>query len=44
MEADLLKVRNGKPGTWEMEWVAGKFRPVLQKVTVMPREQIKKTG
>lgn len=25
---ELLKVRNGKTGTWEVEWAAGKFRIV----------------
>ncbi|WP_132053759.1 ImuA family protein [Pseudocnuella soli] len=24
--AELLKVRNGKPGTWELEWRNGRFR------------------
>ncbi len=25
-KVDLLKARNGKPGSWELEWVAGKFQ------------------
>lgn len=25
-QVNLLKVRNGKPGNWEVEWVDGKFR------------------
>jgi protein ImuA len=25
---ELLKVRNGNPGTWQMEWAAGRFIPV----------------
>jgi protein ImuA len=34
---ELLKVRNGKPGSWHIEWVAGKFHhienitPVLEQ-------------
>ena len=27
-EVELLKVRNGKPGRWHMEWRAGGFRPI----------------
>jgi protein ImuA len=27
-QVELLKVRNGKPGNWEMEWREGKFRHV----------------
>jgi protein ImuA len=26
---ELLKVRNGNPGSWIMEWSAGRFRPVM---------------
>jgi protein ImuA len=39
----LLKVRNGKPGSWQMEWNAGKFRhiPGATEVTLEPQ---KKTG
>ena len=25
---ELLKVRNGKPGIWQLEWYDGRFRPV----------------
>lgn len=27
-QAELLQVRNGRPGSWAIEWVDGKFRPV----------------
>lgn len=40
---DLLKVRNGKPGSWQMEWVAGKFRHIPAISIVVPVQQ-KKTG
>ncbi|MBC7828238.1 MAG: Error-prone repair protein ImuA [Chitinophagaceae bacterium] len=40
---ELLKVRNGKPGTWQIEWIAGKFRHVI-KVASIEQEQQKKTG
>src|SRR5688500_3842375 len=40
---ELLKVRNGKPGTWQIEWKAGKFKPI-HKLTSLVEEQQKKTG
>lgn len=27
-QADLLRVRNGTPGTWKLEWAGGQFVPV----------------
>jgi protein ImuA len=41
--AELLKIRNGKPGKWEIEFTAGHFRHI-SKMTVLPQEQQKKTG
>lgn len=26
---ELLKIRNGKPGVWQMEWSLGKFHPIV---------------
>jgi protein ImuA len=40
---ELLKVRNGKPGNWEIEFVAGRFRHI-SKVAAISLEQKKKTG
>ena len=40
---ELLKMRNGKPGSWQMEWVDGKFRPVYE-FTSLVQEPQKKTG
>jgi protein ImuA len=40
---DLLKVRNGRPGSWQMEWVAGKFRHIPPISIAVPVQQ-KKTG
>jgi len=40
---DLLKVRNGKPGNWQIEWVSGKFKHILPISLVIPVQQ-KKTG
>lgn len=40
---ELLKVRNGKPGKWEIEFAAGCFRHI-SKITAIPVGQQKKTG
>jgi protein ImuA len=40
---ELLKVRNGMPGKWHIEYVAGRFRHI-SKVTTVAMEQQKKTG
>ena len=40
---ELLKVRNGKPGTWQMEWAAGRFHPI-QLLTPVLEELQMKTG
>lgn len=29
-QVELLKVRNGHPGTWQIEWAEGRFMPVPQ--------------
>jgi protein ImuA len=33
-QADLLRVRNGSPGSWKLEWVEGCFVPVEEKLIV----------
>jgi len=40
---DLIKIRNGKPGNWQLEWAAGKFRHI-NKVAAAQHEQRKKTA
>ncbi len=40
---ELLKVRNGKPGTWELEWRNGRFRHP-SKLAVLEGAVQKKTG
>ena len=30
-KVDLLKIRNGQPGTWELEWKDGRFVPVVEE-------------
>jgi protein ImuA len=38
---DLLKVRNGKPGSWQMQWRKGKFE-LIQKPAFREEERIRK--
>jgi protein ImuA len=40
---ELLKVRNGKPASWEIEFCAGRFRHI-PKFTAIPQQQQKKAG
>ena len=40
---ELLKIRNGKPGSWQVEWNAGKFR-LHENIAAIEFEQQKKTG
>ena len=40
---ELLKVRNGKPGSWQIEWAGGKFRLIINVVPLLQEEQ-RKTG
>jgi protein ImuA len=42
-KVDLEKVRNGKPGSWQMEWANGKFRQLPASDTII-HELKKKTG
>jgi len=38
---ELLKVRNGKPGSWQMEWKSTGFRLVQQPAIITVEEQRK---
>lgn len=42
-KAELLKIRNGKPFTWQVEWTAGKFR-MLPLVQTEKTEKLLQTG
>lgn len=42
-KVELLRIRNGRCGTWEIKWVNGRFQPV-HKVNSFLQEQQKKTG
>jgi len=43
-KAELLKIRNGKPGAWEIHWFNGRFCFSPQQVKAIPMQQPKKTG
>ena len=34
-KVELLKVRNGNPGSWKLEWADGQFKPVEEQVEEM---------
>jgi protein ImuA len=40
---ELLKIRNGKPGTWQVEWIEKRFRHIPSNISIPPEQQ-KKTG
>lgn len=40
---ELLKVRNGTPGKWQLEWVNGRFKHIY-KLAAIKLEQQRKTG
>jgi protein ImuA len=42
-KVELLKIRNGKPGAWQVEWSAGKFH-LHGEVEAVEFEQRKKVG
>ncbi len=37
-QIELLKVRNGKPGSWQLEWINGKFQLVVSKSSLHTHE------
>jgi len=44
-QIELLKVRNGKPGKWTVEWSAGRFIQVDENATTIQlQEHIKKVS
>jgi protein ImuA len=38
---ELVKVRNGKPGTWELEWAGNHFQQVYKLVSIEKVQQRK---
>lgn len=43
-EIELQKIRNGRPGSWQMEWVVDHFQPVQPAITALPAVNMGKTG
>lgn len=43
-KVNLLKVRNGKPGSWIIEWAEGSFRHPSKLSVIRSEERQKKTG
>lgn len=41
--AELLKVRNGRPGNWQVEFSGGRFRHISKVAALVPQQK-KKTG
>jgi protein ImuA len=42
-KVELLRIRNGKPGMWDIQWINGRFVPVYQVPSIV-HEQEKKVG
>ena len=42
-KVELLRIRNGKPGSWEVKWEKGRFQPIY-KIPSILEEQRKQTG
>lgn len=38
----LKKIRNGKPGSWEMEWVGNEFRQVMHSAVPLQKDLLQK--
>lgn len=41
---ELLKVRNGTPGNWKIEWAATSFKEIKENITELPYAQTLKVG
>ncbi len=43
-KVELLKIRNGRPGVWHMEWAAGRFRHIPVAVAALQPQIQRKAG
>jgi protein ImuA len=43
-QVELLKMRNGKPGNWQIEWSSGRFRLMIETLPSLLIEQKRNTG
>jgi protein ImuA len=41
---ELLKVRNGKPGKWKIEWSSNRFQDISENIFSIPEKERRKTG
>jgi protein ImuA len=41
---ELLRVRNGKPGTWQVEYSSNRLKEIKQNIVSISKENIRKTG
>lgn len=41
---ELQKVRNGKPGTWQVQWLQNRLQTLHQHVYTLPAEQLRRIG
>ncbi len=41
---ELLKIRNGKPGVWQIEWFSGRFRLAAEHLPLVQPALIRKIG
>ncbi|WP_158826444.1 ImuA family protein [Mucilaginibacter lacusdianchii] len=40
-QVELLRVKNGNPGTWQLEWFEGRFMPVDEQFNTIPSHERK---
>ncbi|CAN5699190.1 ImuA family protein [soil metagenome] len=41
---ELQKVRNGKPGNWQVQWLQNRLQTIHQNVYTLPAEQLRRIG
>jgi protein ImuA len=41
---ELLKIRNGKPGVWQLEWAEERLRHITKTIPSIIPEPKRKTG
>jgi protein ImuA len=43
-KVELLKVRNGNPGKWDIEWSCGRFKTITENISEATLQQFKKNA
>lgn len=41
---ELIRIRNGQPGSWQLEWAVNRFHPVTENIPLQPQAPIRKIG